>query len=29
MKHRVFCALLGVILVTAAVPARAANKEHQ
>jgi TolA-binding protein len=29
MKHRVFCALLGVILVTAAAPARAANKEHQ
>ena len=29
MKHRVFCALLGVILVTAASPARAANKEHQ
>jgi TolA-binding protein len=29
MKHRVSCALLGVILVTAAAPARAANKEHQ
>ena len=29
MKHRVFCALLGVILVTAASPAHAANKEHQ
>jgi len=29
MKHRVFCALLGLILVTAASPARAANKEHQ
>ena len=29
MTHRVFAALLGVILLTAASPASAANKEHQ
>ena len=29
MTHRVFGALLGVILLTAASPAFAANKEHQ
>ena len=29
MTHRVFAALLGVILLTAASPATAANKEHQ
>lgn len=29
MKQRVFCALLGVLFLAAASPARAANKEHQ
>ena len=29
MTHRVFGALLGVILLTAASPASAANNEHQ
>jgi hypothetical protein len=29
MKHRAIATLLGVLLLTAASPARAANKEHQ